>query len=122
MRKPKKNYLPFSPTGNRQEKPSNHRQVVETPSTTTNRNAFMCQEMEQRRSERNGVRGVCVCCLGKGRKKSSVGSMCLLGFLKNNIGSFVFANMGVQKEKRRCTKRNCLLNALIFYFWIEQAH
>jgi len=60
-------------TGNRQEKPSNHHQVTETPSTTTNRNAFLCQEREQRRRrlKRNGV---CLCYLWAKEEEKVSGS------------------------------------------------
>jgi len=46
--------------------------------------------MEQRRrySEKNEI---CVQSLGKGRKKSSVGLICILAFLKNNRFIFFFA-------------------------------
>jgi len=47
IRKPIKK-ISLLQTGNHQEKPPNHHQVAETPLTTTYRNAFLCQEMEQR--------------------------------------------------------------------------
>ena len=42
IRKPKKYYLPVSPN----RRTLNHHQLVKTPSTTTNKNVFKCQEME----------------------------------------------------------------------------
>jgi len=80
----------------------NHYPVTKTPSTTTNINAFLCQEIEQRhhRSKRNGV---CVCSLwAKEKERVDCGSYVYFRNFRKILGICLFLQNIVEMQEEKC--------------------